>query len=348
MSRDADITAFLAGTDWGEAERRALAGDASRRRYERLTRTTGETSILMDAPPAMGEDTRPFLAIADHLRGLGLSAPAILADDTQRGLLVMEDLGDALFARVLEQTPSLQPPLYDAAADLLAHLQRQAPPALPVYGPAEMADRARLAALWYRPGLAGRAPDQSDADAAEALAQAVRAVLDAHIEAPRAMILRDYHAENLIWLPDRRGHARVGLLDFQDAALGDPAYDLASLVQDARRDVPDQIAADTLHRYAAETGRAEAALAAAVAVCGVQRALRILGVFARLALRDGKTGYLSLLPRVWGQVQANLAHPACAPLAVTVSRILAAPSAPGLQALAHRAGVVDDPAPMAP
>ena len=349
MSRAAAIEAFLAASGWEAAARTPLAGDASRRRYTRLSGRNGAAAVLMDAPPSRGEEVRPFLSLAGYLRGLGFSAPEIYAADSAQGLLLIEDLGDALFARVVERDPDAEAPLYRAATDLLAALQAHPPPAdAPAYGLAEMADRVRLAALWYRPGLAGRAPGPADADAADALEHAARAVLEAHAPARPVLALRDYHAENLIWLPGRKGHARVGLLDFQDAAAGHPAYDLVSLIEDARRDVPEALHGAMIARSAAATGAEPAALAAACAVLGAQRALRILGVFARLSLRDGKPAYAALIPRVWGLLRRDLAHPACASLRDVAGRLLPAPDAAALERLRARAGTVDDPAPAAP
>jgi hypothetical protein len=349
MSRNAAIAAFLERAGWGAAVRAPLAGDASRRRYERLTAPGGACAVLMDAAPELGEDVRPFLRIARHLAGLGLSPPAILAADERRGLALIEDLGDDLYARVVARRPEAETALYEAAVDLLVALHGHAPPAdLPAYGPAEMAERAGLAALWYRPGLAGRFPDDADEDAAATLAQATRAAIDAHAPGDAAMVLRDYHAENLLWLPGRQGAARVGLLDFQDAARGHPAYDLVSLVQDARRDVAADLHDAMIARYAGATGQNRADLQAACAVLGAQRAMRILGVFARLALRDGKPAYAGLVPRVWGLLQRDTAHPACADLAEAVARTLPAPDASGLDRIRARAGTVADPAPVAP
>jgi hypothetical protein len=349
MTRAGEIAAFLDRAGWGAAARTPLAGDASSRRYERLTRADTAKAVLMDAAPDQGEDVRPFLRVARHLEALGLSPPAILVTDEALGLALIEDLGDDVYARVVEGRPEAERPLYEAATDLLVELQAHPPAAdLPAYGPAEMADRSRLAALWYRPGLEGRVAGTCDEDAAAALARATRSAIEAHAPGHAAMVLRDYHAENLLWLPGRRGVARVGLLDFQDAARGHPAYDLASLVQDARRDVPIALHDAMIARHAAATGRPEHELRAACAVLGAQRALRIIGVFSRLALRDGKPAYAGLIPRTWSLLQRDLAHPACDGLAQVVARTLPAPGAAGLDRLRARAGSVADPAPAAP
>ncbi|MEX5727951.1 aminoglycoside/choline kinase family phosphotransferase [Rhodovulum iodosum] len=310
--RQALSAAFLERAGWGGALRGPLAGDASHRRYDRLTRPdTGESAVLMDAPPDTGEDVRPFTAIARHLSAHGLSAPAILAEDEGHGFVLMEDFGDGLFARLLERDEADETALYAAATDLLSALHKAPlPPDLGHYDPAKMADLACLAFDWYLAGSGTPVPAARRA----AISAELETVLARLCRGPEVMVLRDYHAENLIWLPGRDGVARVGLLDFQDALGGHPAYDLVSLLWDARRDVPEALQEAMLARYLVETGQPKAEFRTAFAALGVQRNLRILGVFARLCLRDGKPGYLDLLPRVWGHLQRGLAHPALAPL----------------------------------
>jgi aminoglycoside/choline kinase family phosphotransferase len=316
--RDAQIRRFLTALGWGGAERHPLAGDASARRYERLHRG-GETAVLMDAPPDPGGDNpADFLRIARHLLHLGLSAPRPLGEDLAAGLLLLEDLGEDLFARVIDTDPSREAPLLLAAVEVLAHLQSQPmPPGLPDLSAADWADAAMLCLDSYAP----TAPEPR-ARAAAVLAEAMARYADG----PRVLILRDFHAENLLWLPGRDGLARVGLLDFQLAQSGQPGYDLVSLVQDARRDVAAATEAAALRHFAMLTGAEAGRLAAAHAVLGAQRALRIIGVFARLARRDGKPGYLRHLPRVWRQLQGNLRHPALADLAAVLEPVLPAPT----------------------
>ena len=307
--RDTLARAFVAATDWAAARLAPLAGDASNRRYLRLRLDT-RTAVLMDAPPEKGEDVRPFIAIAEYLTGLGLSAPRILARDTEAGFLLLEDLGDALFARAIPADPGSEALLYATATDLLVALHRAAPPAgLAAYDAPVMADMAALAFDWYAGQTTGFASETRAAFHAE-----IKAVLARTAPGTPVLIQRDYHAENLLWLPDRDGVARVGLLDFQDAMLGHAGYDLVSLLQDARRDVPTQVEARMIARYTAATGTDPDAFDAAYHALGAQRNLRILGVFARLCLRDGKAHYVDLIPRVWGLLQRDLAHPALAPL----------------------------------
>ena len=320
--------AFVEDTDWAGAAITFLAGDASNRRYFRVTRAGGST-VLMDAPPEKGEDVRPFIAIAEHLAALGLSAPQILARDAQRGFLLLEDLGDALFARVIPRDPALEHRLYAAATDVLIALHMVAPPAgLAAYDTGLMADMAALAFDWYL-----GAPDHAMRAVAHG---AMHDALSRHAGAQGVLIQRDYHAENLLWLPGRAGIARVGLLDFQDAMRGHPAYDLVSLLQDARRDVPPALAAEMRDYYTAKSAQDTAAFDAAYHVLGAQRNLRIIGVFARLCLRDGKAHYVDLIPRVWAHLQTDLNHPALSDLRAIIDTSLPAPTREILKGLHDR------------
>ncbi|MBM9596255.1 aminoglycoside phosphotransferase family protein [Roseitranquillus sediminis] len=319
------MTAFLDRAGWGAAVRTALAGDASNRHYLRLSGP--HQAVLMDAPPERGESVAPFIRVARHLTSIGLSAPEIIAADPENGFLLLEDLGDDLFARVIARDRGAEKQLYSAAVDVLAHLHAHPPPEDPRYGPEEMAAAARLAWTWYRNGAIG------DAEGEDAFHQEIRALLRLHVPDTSVLVLRDFHAENLIWLPQRVGVARVGLLDFQDAAAGHPIYDLVSLVADVRRDVSLSVHRAMLARYSESCGMERAHVDLAAALLGVQRNLRILGTFARLCLRDGKPRYLDLLPRVWNLLQADLDHPALTSLARRVRRDLPPPDSPVLDRL---------------
>ncbi len=325
--RVAEIAAFLEGAGWAGALRAPLAGDASARRYERLTGGPGGArAVLMDAPPARCPTTPAFVRIARHLRALGFSAPEVFEADIPRGLLLLEDLGDSLFARILRTDPAREAPLYAAAADLLAALHETTPPAgLARPDPRELSAMVGVTFDWYFP--------TSDPAGKQAATEALGAALETIAPCRPVMALRDFHAENLLWLPERRGIARIGLLDFQDAFLGHPAYDLVSLTRDARRDVSPETARGTTARYLAATGLDAEAFAHAAAILAVQRNLRILGVFARLARRDGKPGYIRLIPRVWRHLTADLAHPALRELREILARDLPAPDETFLQGL---------------
>ena len=338
MSRQQDLEAFITGAGWGAAEITPLAGDASNRRYDRLVQPDGTRAVLMDAPPSKGESVGPFVRIATYLSGIGLSAPEIIAEDAARGFLLLEDLGDALFARVIEQAPERENALYEAAVDVLAHLHRAPPPALRIYDAATLTSLATPAFDWYQFGAQG----QGDDAARDMFCIRFEDILTPLDSQPRVLIQRDYHAENLLWLPDRHGPARVGLLDFQDAVIGHPAYDLVSVLQDARRDVPRALEARMIDRFLQASPHAPDAFIAAYALLGAQRNLRILGVFSRLCLRDGKAQYVDLLPRVWTQVQTNLKHPALAPVAELLRETLPPPNDETLSTLRSKCATCPD------
>ncbi|MEI4471933.1 aminoglycoside phosphotransferase family protein [Frigidibacter sp. MR17.24] len=330
--RDAAARALIEAAGWGGAERRWLAGDASNRRYERLIEG-GRTAVLMDADPARGEDVRPFLAIARALGERGFSSPAILAADEAAGFLLIEDLGDDLFARVIAADPAREPELYAAATDLLSALHASAPvPGLVPYDREIMGRFAALSIDWYRRGATGEGAPSGD------FAALVAGLKDRLAPGEPVIALRDFHAENLLWLPERAGTARVGLLDFQSAMAGNRAYDLVSMLQDARRDVSPAVEARMVARYAETNGLDQGLFGAEYAFCGAQRNLRILGGFARLSMHFGKPHYVDLIPRVWALLQRDLAHPALAPLAAAVAAALPAPTPEGLQRIKDECG----------
>lgn len=317
--RPAAIAAFLARAGWADAERRPLAGDASFRRYLRLSRP-GETAILMDAPPPM-EDVRPFVRIAGLLRRLGLTAPRILAHAPRRGLVLEEDLGDDTFAALLDRGSDPET-LFAAAVDVLVHLRRRTTAAqleaLSEFGVPRLVEESALLTDWFLPAWTGN-PTQPELRA-DYLARWT-AVLGQAPLGPPTLVLRDYFASNLIWLPDRDGVRRCGLLDFQDAVAGPAAYDLVSLLEDVRRDIPEELGALMYQRYLDRAGIADRdGFAHAYAVLGAQRNLRIAGVFARLDRRDGKAHYLPFMDRVWALVARDLRHPALAPIGEWLDR----------------------------
>ncbi len=311
---------FLQRVGWGAARAEHLAGDASDRSYARVY-LGNRRAVLMDSPPGGVDDIGAFVAMDRHLRGLGLSAPEILAEDLETGFLLLEDLGDDLYARLLTGEPGREAEIYSAAVDMLAHLQ--ASPALvglPDLSAAEWAKAAEVVVEHYVPSATGQTPDASPFFAE------LEAALSTHADGPRVQILRDFHAENLLWLPERHGLAQVGLLDFQLGQMGQPGYDLVSLLQDARRDVAAETEAAMVARFIAVTGADAKAFAAEYAVLGVQRALRIMGIFARLCVVGGKPGYLRLMQRIWGQLWRNLEHPALAALRTECLKLLPEPT----------------------
>lgn len=319
--RKAETAAFLAGHGRDGTTLAAMAGDASFRRYYRLGGRP--PAILMDAPPGK-EDVRPFVAISRHLGAMGYSSPKILAADMALGLVLLEDLGDDKFSSLLAaERPPGEETLYRAAVDLLVDLHRRRPPArlsvsgtdeyqVPRYGDRLLLDEANLFTDWYFPAVAGRDIDPGAAKSFAAMWLGLFAL--ARPDRP-VLVLRDYHADNLMWLAGRAGLGRVGLLDFQDAVSGAPAYDLVSLLQDARRDVPRDLERDLIGHYtrAARAGDAEfdeARFMDAYNILGAQRNTKIIGIFTRLWRRDGKPAYLDLIGRVWGLLERDLEYPA--------------------------------------
>jgi N-acetylmuramate 1-kinase len=338
--RLAALRDFLDRSDFGDAERERLAGDASTRAYERLT--LGDRRVVLmnsprhpDGPPVrsgrpysaiahLAEDVKPFVALARGLHERGFSAPVIHAADLEQGFLILEDLGGD---GVTEGDPPV--PIghrYQAAVDTLIALHKlPLPDTLPVDPPIEhripvcdldaLLIEVELLIDWYLP-YRGAPLEPADREAYLAL---WRETLDPVLDVEPTWVLRDFHSPNLLWLPDRTGTARVGLLDFQDALMGPAAYDLASLLQDARIDVPEEIEIELLGRYARARRAADPAFDVAgfvqvYSTLAAQRASTILGIFARLDQRDGKPQYLRHLPRVWRYLQRSLAHAALEPL----------------------------------
>ena len=302
MTPPAAAPAFLAAHGWAEATIAPLAGDASFRRYFRVA-DAGRHAVLMDAPPPH-EDPRPFLTVAAWLAERGFAAPAILAADRDLGLVLLEDFGDARMKEAIEADPAAEPALYERAVDTLVELRRHPAGPLPPYDAAVLHREADLFVDWYCPAV-GVPVDRPGWTAAW------DAVIGRALAPAPVTVLRDYHAENLMVLsPDRP----LGLLDFQDALAGHPAYDLVSLLQDARRDVDLAVEEAMLARYRAATGEGGAFLDA-YHVLGAQRNAKILGIFTRLWRRDGKPRYPALCPRVWSYLERDLSQPVLAPVA---------------------------------
>ncbi len=344
-SRAAMRADFLSRSGWGSARAEPLAGDASTRSYERL-QLGGAKALLMNAPPAAEgaacpEDATPeerralgynalarlagpnlhaFTSIAEALRRSGLSAPEIYAADAKAGFALIEDFGDALYARAIPAGAD-EKSLYAAAVEALLHLCKAHPSveasadyAMLTYDRKALEAEVALFVEWYWPFRKGGRPNSSlEAEYFAAWAP----VLDA-LSKPSGLVLRDYHAENLFWLPGREGARRTGIIDFQDGLIGAAAYDLVSLLEDARRDVPEDLAAGMIERYcggARDLGPFdEAGFRRDYAILAAQRNAKILGIFARLVQRDRKPRYESLLPRVEAHFRRDLARPALAPL----------------------------------
>ena len=299
--RKSIVSQWLSTTSWGDWQRITMTGDASKRRYERLLDQNGKSVILMDAPPETCGSQERFVDIAVHLKSLNLLAPEILEWDDKKGLLILSDLGRHDFAQHLCTTPKDETKLYNAAVSVLRSLQSTPPPnGLTVMTPDIGVKMIGVAFEWA-------ATDHS-IDLITEITTRLRGLLHDVDPNPRILSLRDFHAENLIWRSTDHDNSRIGLLDFQDAFITHSTYDLASLLRDARRDVNPELLTPLLTQLAGESGNLED-FRRAFHVMAVQRNLRILGIFHRLARQDGKTKYLSLIPRVWAHLQNDLATP---------------------------------------
>lgn len=297
--RPEKIAKCLAASPWANWTRRTITGDASARRYERLHGPDGNSVILMDADPATCGSQKPFAQIACYLHELGLKAPEIWLHDDDLGLLILSDLGTTDFSKHLRNRPDDEITLYDAACKVLSRIKNSAPPnGLTTMTPEVGADMVDIAFDWA-------AQDRSQALKADIKENLLN--LLTQIDTKPTLSLRDFHAENLIWNGAEQGTDRVGLLDFQDAFLAHPVYDLVSLLRDARRDVSPELMAPLLQQVLPDMTQDDANRA--FHVIAVQRNLRILGIFNRLAHRDGKPGYLNLIPRVWSHLRTDLNSP---------------------------------------
>ncbi len=305
------IGEFLDRAGWAQAQRGTLAGDASFRRYDRIVKGT-RVAVLMDAPPPQ-EDVRPFIRIAEHLTEMGYSAPRILARDVENGFLLLEDLGDSTYTQLLAQGHD-EESLYGLSIDVLADLHARdtaLPEGLPPYDEAKLLAEAALLADWYWPAIFGR---ELDPASRVAYLDIWRGLMPLARALPDTLVLRDFHVDNLMLLP-RDGLAACGLLDFQDAVAGPPAYDPMSLLEDARRDIDPSLVARMKDRYVSRFPHLNRdAFTLSWTVLAAQRHAKVIGIFTRLAKRDGKPLYLSHIPRVWRLLEAACANPALAAL----------------------------------
>lgn len=299
---------FVNNTEFAGAELHPLAGDASARRYVRAI--LGERQAMVMDTPAKGENFPAFVEISEYLHKNGYSAPEILARDMEKGFLLLEDLGSDSFTRVLEQQiGDIENRIYSAAIDLLAQWHNPANqnlPSLPLYDEDLYLREVALFPDWFLPQIMGA---EKAAVLRVEYMDIWREILRSFPLAQNIFVHRDFHADNLMWLPQREGIKRVGLLDFQDAVMGDAAYDMMSLLEDARRDVSGELADDMIARYLQKTGVDEKNFRNAYDILGAQRNSKIIGIFVRLAVRDGKDGYLRFLPRVWAHLQRDMSNP---------------------------------------
>ncbi|WP_417617859.1 aminoglycoside phosphotransferase family protein [Parasphingorhabdus sp.] len=295
---------FLKHSGWDSAQISPVAGDASFRRYFRVEEGN-RRAILMDAPPPH-EDPRPFIAIAEYLTSSGFAAPEIFARDLDQGLVLLEDFGDQRMREHLDDHPQDEDAIYRRVIDLLRALHKAPAASLPAYDQTQYLREANLLTEWYCPAQQlGVDTEGFEAIWREILAPVIAA------QNPPVTVMRDYHAENIMLLED----GRLGLLDFQDALIGHPAYDLVSMLQDARRDVSDDLEQNMLAYYLTDHDEDAAEIFRShYAILGAQRNTKIIGIFTRLCMRDGKQRYLDFLPRMWRLLEKDLRHPALEPM----------------------------------
>lgn len=307
---------FLRQNGWSDGDRKLLAADASFRHYDRLTRPN-ESRVLMDAPPPI-ENVRPFLKVARHLEKLGYSTPHVYAADEENGFVLLEDFGDATYTRLLKKGED-ERALYTLATDLLIDLHKldeetAVPEDLPPYDDDALLREAMLFPDWFMPAAFGHETDKAAADEYALLWQEVFPLVQ---KMPKTIVLRDYHVDNLMILDGKTGLQACGLLDFQDALAGAVTYDIMSLLEDARRDIRPELFTEMQNRYisamADKLPDTETFLTS-WAVLAAQRHAKVLGIFVRLCVRDGKPVYLRHLPRLWRLLERALEHPALAKL----------------------------------
>ncbi len=304
MKPPAKAAEFLKQYGWGDAQLSPVVGDAGFRRYFRV-RDGDRRAMLMDAPPPH-EDPRPFITIAEYLRNSGFSAPEIFAHDLDQGLVLLEDFGDQRMREHLDYHPEDEDAIYRQAVDLLQELHQVPAASLAAYDQAQYLREANLLTEWYCPAH----QLEVDTEGFETIWREILAPVLAAQERS-VTVMRDYHAENIMLLED----GRFGLLDFQDALVGHPAYDLVSILQDARRDVSDELEEKMLAYYLADrSAEAAAKFRAHYAILGAQRNTKIIGIFTRLFVRDGKQRYLDFMPRMWRLLEKDLQHPALQPM----------------------------------
>ncbi len=311
-TRDQLRERFLLSSQWHKTKLEPLSGDASFRRYFRLRRDEKSSFLLMDAPPGK-EDLPSFLQVASYLRSLNLSAPEVFAADESTGFAIIEDFGEQTYTRLIEQGQDLES-LYQLAVDVLIELQQKVEVSAidrPPYDFNFLLQEALLLVDWYLPALTGKPTDK---ETRRDYQNAWLSVFNAMPDYQPTLVLRDYHVDNLMILQNRTGLQRCGLLDFQDAVIGHPAYDLASLLEDARRDVASELADKMLARYRQSAIAAEAGFDDWYAVLATQRHAKVAGIFVRLCLRDGKPVYLPHIPRVMRMLDSHLEHPDLSPI----------------------------------
>ncbi|MEM6602410.1 MAG: phosphotransferase [Pseudomonadota bacterium] len=320
--RDAEREKFLKNAGYAHHDIARLKGDASKRIFSRLTKS-GKSFILVDASPLLGEEPAAYAALTMYLLKNGLKCPQILAEDVYQGFFIVEDFGDNLFSQLLKNADkSTEEELYKAAIDVLVALQKSPiedvvsyedfSHKLQLFNIDRLIAEARLFTDWYIPELTRRPVSYAARDEFTAI---FRGLLLPVVNEQKVVVLRDYHADNLMWFPDQKDIERVGLLDYQDAVIGNPAYDVVSLLQDARRPIASSLQKKMIDYYLSQSDLlSKEDFMRCYNILGAQRNIKILGIFMRLFVVDKKSDYLAFLPTVWGYLEEDLAQPELKPL----------------------------------
>lgn len=324
MIRNKEIKQFLKQYGWQNAKSEEITSDASNRKYSRLFKEKN-TLVLMDSNPTENESIQDFIYYTNELRSHDFSAPKIYGSDVNNGFLLLEDLGKNNFASMLKNQPNLENTIYREAINQLIEIQNTTIPTFTLpYDFRVLVKEVLLFADWYLSAL--QIPQKS-----KNLLDILNPLFEKVLKQKPTLVLRDYHAENLIWLPKRNKNKRVGLLDYQDALAGHPAYDLASLLKDARRDVSFKLRDELTHYFLKQTKFNKELFLRDYSILSAQRNLKIIGIFARLSIRDNKPGYLNLIPRVWKNLQDDLLHPSLTELSSFIKINVPEPTVSTLQ-----------------
>ena len=314
---DERVTSFLESSGWANAALTKIAGDLSDRKYFRLRKGSNK-AVLMECASENDPSLPKFIMLSNWLRSLGLSAPEIYAADAQGGLAVLQDFGDSKLTTLIAKDPDIQKPSYEDIVDTLITIRNANPPlGLATPSAQDFCDATTLADTWYT---------GADSQALDNIRAYLEPILVETLKITPTVSLRDFHADNIIWLGDNPPARRAGLLDFQDAILTHPAYDLMSLLTDARTDVSKELSEHIIQIYCRRTGDNVAETSKAIAALGVQRNLRILGIFTSAARRDAKPHHLPALPRVYAHLITCASHPALSTFATTLRAALPKPT----------------------
>jgi aminoglycoside/choline kinase family phosphotransferase len=291
-----------------------IVGDAGLRDYFRLS-TQDSNYIIMDCPPSY-TSVKPFIDVAQFLTQNDFSAPQIINYDTENGFLILQDFGKVSVRDYIlgleEQDLQERTNIYHLSINLLVDLQKIAPPSeLQNFSNDLMCSELSVFSDYYIPY---KKNEKISSAKLEQFIEIWQNILSKQTQTTKSIILRDYHVENMMYLDQEKNIKKLGLLDFQDALVGSPIYDLVSILEDARIDIPRNFALECIQYYAEQKNLDFNKVLNDYHILGAQRNLRILGVFARKYSRDGNDTYLQYIPRVLKYLEYDLSHPILRPL----------------------------------